>query len=391
MKYFIWFAPLLCAVAVRAQSYESLHRKFVVADTHNDVLSSQVLMGKDIAQSLPAGNSNLYRFKKGGVDVQVFSVWCGENYGKGTAFAYANREIDSLYSLIHRYPDRIALVRNTRQLHQALRRKQLAALIGVEGGHMIEDRLDYLDSLYKRGMRYLTLTWNNSTSWASSAMDETLHADSLTHKGLTDFGRQVIKRLNELGVMVDVSHAGAQTFDDALAASVKPVIASHSCVYRLCPHFRNLKDAQIRAIAQKGGVVFVNFYSGFLDSTYERKQQRFLQRHQSEIDSLSRVYNDRSLAAIAVSKRYPEEVNRLRPPLSLLIDHIDYIAKLAGVDHVGLGADFDGAESFPQEMDDVSCYPLITRELLKRGYSRRDIKKILGENFIRVLKANTQN
>ena len=213
-------------------------------------------------------NLDLVRAKQGGLDAQVFSIWCGPQYGKGTAFKMANREIDSLYALLKRYPDKITLVRNSAELEKAVADKKFAALIGVEGGHMIEDRMDYIDSLAKRGMCYLTLTWNNSTSWASSATDETLHRDSLKHIGLTDYGKKIVHHLNDLGVMIDLSHPGEQTFYDVLATTNKPVIASHSCAYSICPFRRNLKDAQLKALAKNGGVVFVNFFSGFVDSTF---------------------------------------------------------------------------------------------------------------------------
>jgi membrane dipeptidase len=262
-------------------------------------------------------------------------------------------------------------------------------MIGVEGGHMIEDRMDYIDALAKRGMRYLTLTWNNSTSWATSARDETHHKDSLKHLGLTEYGKQIVHHLNDLGVMVDVSHVGEQTFYDVIATSKKPVIASHSCVYTLDPNQRNMKDAQLKALAKNGGVVFVNFYSGFVDSSYMRKVSRFLHQHHAELDSLTKIYHDKDLANIRLNAIYKSESDQIRPPLSLLIKHIDYIVKLIGVDHVGIGSDFDGAESYPLGMDDVTDYPKITAELLKLHYSEADVDKILGGNFIRVLKANT--
>jgi membrane dipeptidase len=334
----------------------------------------------------------LPRAKEGGLDVQVFSIWCGAEYGKGTAFNFANREIDSLYALIERNPGKMVLVRNSAELKKAVAKGEFAAMIGVEGGHMIEDRMDYIDALAKRGMRYLTLTWNNSTSWSTSAADETHHRDSLLkagHIGLSDYGKQIVHHLNDLGVMVDVSHVGEQTFYDVIATSTKPVIVSHSCVYALDPNQRNMKDDQLKALAKNGGVVFVNFYSGFVDSTYTRKESKFLHQHRTELDSLEKVYHDADLAKIRLNFLYKAESDQIRPPLSLLIKHIDYIAKLIGVDHVGIGSDFDGAESYPLGMDDVTDYPKITEELLKQHYSETDIDKILGGNFIRVLKANT--
>jgi membrane dipeptidase len=353
MKKLLLLLPLFLTLQVSAQKKaEQIHKKALVLDAHNDVLLNQMVSGADLSKRLTTGYFDLVRAKEGGLDAQIFSIWCGEDYGKGRAFALANRQIDSLYALIKRNPDKIVLVRNSTDIKNVVAQNKMAALIGVEGGHMIEDRLDYVDSLAKRGMSYLTLTWNNSTSWSTSAYDETFKRDSLPHLGLNNLGKQIVKRLNELGVMVDVSHVGERTFYDVLAISSKPVIASHSNAYALAPHQRNLKDEQLKAIAKNGGVVCVNFYSGFLDPTYKESAQ-------------------------------------VRPPLSLLIKHIDYMVKLIGADHVGIGADFEGAESFPVGMDGVQDYPKITAALLELNYTAEDINKIMGENLLRVLKANT--
>jgi membrane dipeptidase len=374
-----------------AQTPMQIHQKAILVDTHNDILSNILITKQDIGKLQSTGNFDLVRAKEGGLDGQMFSVWCGEEYGKGTAFAFANREIDSLYALIARNPDKITLVRNAKELNAAVKHQKMAAMIGVEGGHMIEDRMDYIDSLAKRGMRYLTLTWNNSTSWATSARDEVTKKDSLKNLGLTEYGKQIVKHLNDIGVIVDVSHVGERTFYDVIATSTKPVIASHSCAYSIDPNRRNLKDDQLKALAKNGGVVFVNFYSGFVDSTYSAKVAVFLHQHKVELDSLTKIYNDGDLANIRLNAIYKTESDKIRPPLSLLIHHIDYIAKLIGVDHVGIGSDFDGAESYPTGMDSVADYPKITVELLKLGYTEKDIDKILGGNFIRVFKANTGN
>jgi membrane dipeptidase len=380
---------LLLIIKASAQTPQEIHQKAILVDTHNDVISNELITKVDLSKRQTTGNFDLVRAKEGGLDVQVFSIWCGEDYGKGTAFKFANREIDSLDALIKRNPGKMVLVRNAAELEKAVAKKQFAAMIGVEGGHMIEDRMDYIDALAKRGMRYLTLTWNNSTSWATSARDETHRRDSLKHLGLTDYGKQIVRHLNDLGVMVDVSHVGEQTFYDVIATSTKPVIASHSCAYALNPNQRNMKDDQLKALAKNGGVVFVNFYSGFVDSTYGRKVSHFYWQHLAELDSLTKIYHDNDLAKIRLNVIYKSESDLVRPPLSMLIKHIDYIVKLIGVDHVGIGSDFDGAESYPLGMDDITDYPKITEELLKLHYSEADIDKILGGNFIRVLKANT--
>jgi membrane dipeptidase len=344
-------------------------------------------------------HSDIGRFRKGGIDIQVFSIFCDERFGKDTAFKFANIEIDSLYALVRRNPDQMMIVTNPIQLKQAVKQHKLGCMMGVEGGHMIEDNLSNLDSLYRRGVRYMTLTWNNSTSWATSAKDETslsdttknaTHQVSLIHRGLTDFGRQVVRRMNELGMMIDLSHVGEQTFWDAINTTTKPVLVSHSCVYTLCPVFRNLKDEQIKAVGKNGGVIHLNFYSGFLDSNYAKRKEAFLIKHKSQVDSLKSLNWVSYEIEEWISKQYPAEADALRPSLSLLLDHIDYIVRLIGVDHVGLGSDFDGIESAPKPLDDVTTYPLITKALLERGYSKKDVRKILGGNFMRVFKANSK-
>lgn len=388
MKLLFTSLLIFSAIVSYGQSYKKLHKEAIVIDTHNDVLSSATMRGLDIGVNLKGKtHSDLMRFKKGGIDIQVFSIFCDETFGKDTAFRFANIEIDSLYAIIARHPDKMMLVKSPAELQQAVKEKKLGCMIGVEGGHMIEDRVDYLDSLYRRGARYLTLTWNNSTSWASSAKDESnKEADA---NGLNDFGKSVVQRMNELGMMVDLSHTGEKTFWDAIHVTKKPVILSHSSVYKLCPVFRNLKDDQIKAVAKNGGVIQVNFYSGFIDSNYQKHRSAIFEKHRSEKDSLQKLGMADFEISEMLAKKYRAEMDAIRPPLSLLIDHIDYIVKLVGADYVGLGADMDGIESLPQGLNGVEDFPKITKALLKRGYSKTDIMKILGGNFIRVFEANS--
>jgi len=385
----LFLSSFLVPVITSAQTKNKLHFKSIVADTHNDVISSVTLNGLNIEDDLSGKtHTDIARLKKGGVDIQVFSIFCDERFGKGTAFNYALREMDSLDAIVKRNPSSMMLVNNPADLKKAIKHKKIACLKGVEGGHMIEDNLQFLDSLFNRGSRYMTLTWNNSTSWASSAKDEKANTVPNPTRGLNDFGKQVVKRMNELGMMVDISHVGEQTFWDAISTSTRPVIASHSCVYSICPVPRNLNDEQIKAVGKNGGVICINFYSGFLDSTYLGKQKIFLAKHQLETDSLKNAGKAAYEVEEWMYKKYPAEIQSMRPPLSLLIDHIDHIVKLIGADHVGLGSDFDGIESSPIGLDGVQDFPNITTALLERGYSKKDVKKILGGNFVRVFKAN---
>lgn len=376
-----------------SQSHKKLHFQSIVIDTHNDIPTTAIEKNVAFDQSLKGKtHSDLQRMKEGGIDIQVFSIWCDGVMKE--PYAWANREIDSVYAWAQRNPERMMMVYNSRDLAKAVKQKKLGAMLGVEGGHMIEDDLGKLDALYKRGVRYMTLTWNNSTSWASSAMDESsskIPDERMTRekkKGLNDFGKQVVKRMNELGMLVDLSHVGEQTFWDALAVTNKPVLVSHSCAHALCPVFRNLKDEQIKGIGKNGGVIHLNFFSGFVDSSFFKRVEQFNTKHKAERDSLLKTVTDPYFADNYLFEKYAGEVASLRPPLSMLLDHLDHIVKLIGVDHVGLGSDFDGINSSPQQLDDVTDFPLITRELLYRGYSKKDIKKILGGNFIRLLKEN---
>lgn len=379
-----------------AQNYKKIHASAVLVDTHNDIPSSAIEKKLAFDSNLKGKtHSDLNRMFEGGVDAQMFSIFCGGD--QVNPYNYANQEMDSVYAWVQRNPKKMMLVFTPADFKKAIKQKKLATMFGVEGGHMIENDLNKLDALYKRGMRYMTITWNNSTSWATSAADETslnpskggaLNSDG--KKGLTNFGVQVIKRMNELGVMVDVSHAGEQTFWDITKIATKPIIASHSCVWNLCAHRRNLKDEQIKAIAKTGGVIFLNFYAGFIDSTYEKKLAAFLKQFQPEIDSLIQTGTQKDYATIMIAEKHKDELTGIRPRLSLLLDHLDYIVKLVGVDYVGMGSDFDGIESPPLELKGVEDYPLVTKALLERGYSKKDIHKILGGNFMRVFAANSK-
>ncbi len=386
-RHFFFGVVLLSGITLQAQDYKKIHDNAIVIDTHNDVLSTATMAGLNIEKNLLGKtHSDLARFKKGGIDIQVFSVFCDEKFGKDTAYKFANIEIDSLHAIVSRNPDKMMMVTTPGELQQAVREKKLGCMIGVEGGHMIEESLENLENLYNKGTRYLTLTWNNSLSWASSAKDEA--AGEIMQKGLSAFGKSVVKRMNELGMMVDLSHVGEKTFWDALAVTTKPVILSHSSVYNLCPVPRNVKDDQIKAVAKNGGVIQVNFYSGFLDPNYLKRRREVFARRKVEQDSLKKTGMADYAVSQWIAKKYPKEFEHIRPAFSTILDHIDYIVKLVGVDYVGIGADMDGIESMPKGINGVQDFPKITQGLVRRGYSESDIQKILGGNFIRVFEAN---
>ena len=384
------FLPLLLfPLLSQSQSVQKLHKKAIVVDSHNDIITACIEKNVRMDQDLRGKtHSDLQRMKEGGLDVQIFSVWC--DGAKSAPFQFANREMDLLDEVIKSNPDKIALTRTTAEMEQAVKEKKIAALFGVEGGHMIENSLEKLDQIYSRGARYMTLTWNNSTDWATSAWDETYKKDSLakTHKGLTDFGREVVKRMNRLGMMVDLSHVGEQTFWDAIATTSSPVIVSHSNAWSICPVPRNLKDDQILAVGKNGGVIALNFYSGFVDSTYKKKEALFQKAHRKEIDSLIASGVQTEYALTLITEKYAAEANEARPSLEQLLAHLDHIVRLIGPDHVGIGSDFDGISSSPKGLDDVTSYPLLTDALLKRGFTKKQITNILGGNIIRVWKSN---
>ncbi len=391
---FLLSSLLFVATTSAAQRAKKIHFKSILIDTHNDIPQKALDKGVSLDQSLKGKtHTDLQRMKEGGVDAQIFSIWCDGN--QVNPYAMANRQMDTVMAWTNRNPDKMVQAFTTEDIVKISKQKKLAVLFGVEGGHMMENDLGKLDALYKRGARYMTLTWNNSTDWATSALTEASPNHSQggalepeRKKGLTDFGKSVVRKMNELGMLIDLSHVGEQTFRDAIATTSKPVLVSHSCVYNICPHRRNLKDDQIKAIAKNGGVIHLNFYSGFVDPVFEARSDAFTLKHKKEMDSLIKINPEPYFMQVYLFDKYPGEVKGLRPPLSLLLDHLDYIVKMVGVDYVGLGSDFDGINSSPQGLDGVEDFPKITEELVNRGYNKKDIRKILGGNFLRVLAAN---
>lgn len=368
------------------------HHSSFVADLHDDT-PINILEGLDIGERNTIGQIDIPRMKEGGMDLIFFVIWMDKiNYiDNDNAYKKANEIIDAVESVEQKYPTQIRLIRSADEALLTVEEGLIAGTFGMEGGYAIENDLSKLEHFYSRGVRYFAPTWNHNTRWATAAKFETSDTSGYP-LGLTAFGRQVIKKCNELGIMIDLSHSGAQTVSDILEITEDPVIASHSSVWSLTPHFRNLKDSQLRAIAAGGGVIFVNFNSGFVDSTYESRYNAFIELHKKEIDSLRlelefEEREDELKDEIFI--HFKSELDKIRPPFEVLIDHIDYIAKLVGVDHVGLGSDFDGVRSMPKEMDDVTDLPKITKALFDRGYSEDGLEKILGGNLLRVFKKVT--
>src|SRR6185503_14507822 len=290
--------------------------------------------------------------------------------------------IDVVKEQIRRHPESLEAASTAADIRRIARSGKIAALMGIEGGHAIEDSLPALRMFYKLGVRYMTLTHTNTNDWADSEGD--INNTSVAHhNGLTDLGREVVREMNRIGMMVDISHVADKTFYDVISATKAPVIASHSSARAIANHPRNMSDEMLKALAKNGGVVMVNFYDGFLDS---RKAELALRSRAMEDELKAKYPND--------PKRVQGEIDEWRKandpgktPLSVLMDHIDHIAKVAGIDHIGIGSDFDGVPltGLPVGMEDISKLPTLTYELMKRGYSDTDIKKFLGENLLRVM------
>ena len=343
--------------------------------------------GQNVLKYHPESHSDLEKFKLGGVDLQVFSIWVSPDEKEKKYFENANDMINKLDFLISRVPKDWGLAKSYQDITYNNRKNKMSCVIGVEGGHIIGRDISKLEALHDRGMRYLGLTWNNSNHIASSAKDETFNRNSLSNIGLSNFGSEVIQKCNDLGVIIDVSHAGEQAFWDVVDQSQEPIIASHSSVYALCPHYRNLKDDQIKAIAKTGGAVFINFYPGYIDSTFQQKAEIINMKYEVELDILAEKYDPLSNQYwFEEMKLLKHEKARIAPSINDVIKHISYIVDLVGVDYVGIGSDYDGVEIMPTGLENVSKLPFLTKKLIEHGYTIREVRKILGGNFKRIFK-----
>jgi membrane dipeptidase len=366
-----------------------IQRKAVIVDGHNDIPTIMVDENYDIGTpSAGKYHTDIPRLKQSGMTGEFFSIyvdrqyatpdWVSKNYlREGGSSRRALDLIDMTYRMVEKYPRDLMLATSTADIMRAKREGHVAVLMGIEGGHAIENSLSALREFYRLGVRYMTLTHNNTNEWADACCDEA------RHNGLSDFGKEVVGEMNRLGMFVDISHVSDKTMSDALDVSKAPVIASHSSARVLSNHRRNIPDDLLKRIGQNGGVVMVNFYSLFLD---EKVRQASLERDarlKAQRDALNLQFKDDP-------KRLEEELQKLydanplpTTTVSVLVDHIDHIAKVAGVDHVGLGSDFDGGVTLPEGIRGVEDLPNITYELLRRGYGERDVMKILGGNFMR--------
>ena len=370
----------------------AVHRSAIVIDTHADTPQRMLDDHYDLAAPLDGGYLNFASAKQGNLGAEFFSIWVEPKLYDGH---YARRTlelIDSVHQAAAKHPDQMMMAYSAEDIERAHREHKLAALMGIEGGHSIEDSLGLLRDYYRLGVRYMTLTWSNSNGWADSSGDVDDPKVKHTEDGLSDFGKDVVYEMNRLGMMVDISHVSDKTFYRAVITSRAPVFASHSSARALTAAPRNMTDDMLRAVARsggpssEGGVVMVNFYSAFISDAWrnawmaqaaERQAAEKAQIDQWKAEGKTVTYE----MTDAMDKEWAAKI--ARPPLSMLIDHIDHIAKVAGIDHVGLGSDFDGIPSSPEGIDSAADLPKITASLMERGYSPEDCRKILGENFLR--------
>jgi membrane dipeptidase len=360
-----------------------LHDRAIVIDSHDDT-TQRMLFEKtfDIAVRQKTGNIDIPRMREGGLDALFFSIWVPSDVTGPPAVKRAMDLIDCVREAVRTHPNDLLLATTAADIRRAAAEHKIAALMGMEGGHMIDDDLRLLRVYAALGVRYLTLTHFKNNTWADSSTDKP------AHNGLTPFGRDVVRELNRLGVMVDISHVADKTFYDALAITTAPVIASHSSSRVIANHPRNMTDDMMRALAKNGGVVMINYHAAFLSEEFRVASEK---KSGSVVDSMaamSKKCGGNEACTTLESDRIDHEAMMKGdlPKVSWekIIDHIDHAVKVAGADHVGLGSDFDGA-TMPLGMEDASKLPKITDALLKKGYSDADVEKILGGNILRVM------
>jgi membrane dipeptidase len=362
---------------------ESVLERAVIIDTHLDTPQMMLDEGYDLADPASPWHASIPKMREGRIGAAFLVIWVQVKWPAGDLVPRTLRLIDVVHEQVERNADALALATTADEILRAHEQKRIAVLLGIEGGHTIANDLRLLRNYHRLGVRYLTLTHSAPTDWADSS------GAPPRWNGLTDFGREVVREMNRLGMMVDVSHASDKTFFDVLEVAKAPVIASHSSCRALNDHHRNMTDEMLRAVAKNGGVVNINFYSTFVDPEYRRAQDRLSKAAEAEI---TRARAERARRGERLT--WPDELRiyrrhyrgLTRPPLARLAEHFEHAVRVAGVDHVGIGSDYDGVESVPQGVDDISMIPNLVRELARRGFSEQDLGKIVGGNMLRVMR-----
>ncbi len=361
---------------------KGIHFSAIVLDTHDDTPQRLFYEKFDLGHRDAEGHIDIPRMREGGMNAIFFSIWCPGEVNGPRGVQRAFDLIDSVREQIRLHPKDLALATTAAEVRRAHAEGKIAALMGVEGGHMINNDLGVLRDFAALGVRYMTLTHSINNDWADSSTDKPVH------NGLTDFGKDVVREMNRLGVLVDISHVADKTFYDVLALSRAPVIASHSSCRALCDAPRNMTDDMIKALAAKGGVIQINYHEGFLSQEFRNAVRTLGNEYKQENDALNKKYGENEARIIIegekLSQKYQAAGKLPQVSWERIVDHIDHVVKLVGADHVGLGSDFDGAE-MPQGLEDCSKLPKLTEAMLRRGYSESDIRKILGENTLRVM------
>ncbi len=364
-----------------ADRAHKLHFSSIVLDTHDDTPQRFLFENFDLGHRDSEGHIDIPRMREGGMNAIFFSIWCPVTVTGPAGVKRALDLIDSVREQIRKHPQDLALATTAEEVRRAHAQGKIAALMGVEGGHMIDNDLGVLRLFAALGVRYMTLTHTADTDWAGSSGDDAKHI------GLTPLGKTIIREMNRLGVLVDISHVSDKTFYDALDASQAPMIASHSSCRAICDAPRNMTDDMIKALAAKGGVIQINYHIGFLSQAYRDASLKSAELKARTAEAERAVQGDEA-ATIRADERVAHQMmaEGKLPKVSweAIVDHIDHAVKLVGADHVGLGSDFDGAD-MPLGMEDCSKLPKLTEAMLRRGYSEDDIRKILGGNTLRVM------
>lgn len=361
---------------------KQLHASTMLVDGHNDLPWAFREMGTpsfrkvDIAQSQPNLHTDIPRLREGGVKAQFWSVYVPVSTRlRGESLQATLEQIEFVHQMVKQYPDTFELCLTTADIDRAVAEGKIASLIGMEGGHSIENSISVLQRLYKLGARYMTLTHSATLDWADASTDEAKHG------GLTKFGEEIVLEMNRLGMLVDLSHVSDDTMRDALRVTKAPVIYSHSSARAKGDHPRNVPDDVLPLVKKNGGVIMVNFYSGFIaPEAVALRRVREAKKSELEKDGKNEKQVDSAIAKWDLQHPMP------RGSIHDVVDHIDHLVQHCGIDHVGIGSDFDGIGTVPVQLEDVSTYPLITQELLNRGYSESDIHKVMGQNVMRVFR-----